>query len=45
VKMVPNSAPQDTDAYDRIQSATRYAGLHVMGMQLRKVTSQTGIQF
>ena len=44
VKMVPNSAPQDTDAYDRIQSATRYAGLHVMGMQLRKVTSQTGIQ-
>jgi manganese oxidase len=44
VKMVPNNAAQDTDAYDRIQSATRYAGIHIMGMQLRKVTPQTGIQ-
>ena len=44
VQMVSNQAQPGTDAYDRIQSATRYAGIHVMGMQLRKVTSQAGIQ-
>ena len=40
MKPVPADPPFGSDAYLRSQPATRYAGVHVMGMQLVKATPQ-----